>query len=84
METSEELAADTHCQVAITLNSGHAESIIRAQGKVVRLTHLPTGSGPGIGIHFEDLDPQSQSLLWRVIQYNSTGDETSEENEGKA
>jgi hypothetical protein len=70
LQSDEKLVADTPCQFAITLHSGMVESTIRGLGRVVRID-LPTSSHRGLGIHFEDMDPQSQSLLWRVIQYNS-------------
>jgi c-di-GMP-binding flagellar brake protein YcgR len=70
LQSKEELAPDTPCNFSIVLHSGTAESTIRGLGRVVRLD-LPKGSERGVGIHFEDMDPQSQSLLWRVIQYNS-------------
>jgi len=85
LQSEEELAPDTSCQFAITLHSGMVESTIRGLGRVVRLD-LPVGNYRGVGIHFEDIDPQSQSLLWRVIQYNSENakDSMARENEGAA
>ena len=64
------MAPDTPCNFSIVLHSGTAQSTIRGLGRVVRLD-LPKGIERGVGINFEDMDPQSQSLLWRVIQYNS-------------
>lgn len=70
LQAKEDLAPDTSCQFSIVLQSGTAESTIRGLGRVVRLD-VSEGSERGVGICFEDMDPESQSLLWRVIQYNS-------------
>ncbi len=70
LQAQEELVPDTPCQFSIMLHSGTTESTIRGLGRVVRLD-LSVDRERGAGIHFEDLDPESQSLLWRVIQYNA-------------
>ena len=70
LESPHEAEVGASCRFEIVLHSGRAESTICGQGKIVRLTRRPEGGERGIAVHFEDMDIQSQSLLWRVVQYN--------------
>ncbi len=69
VETDQQFALKTHCEVNIYLSSGIDDIKLEIQGIIVRQTEN------GIGIVFESMDVDTYTHLRNIVRYNS-GDES--------
>jgi len=75
IKTGQTLPVGTRGVFTLKLSMGMRSEWITGQCEIIRSVSLDDGlseedPGPGIGVKFTDLDPESSKKLYQVIRYN--------------
>jgi hypothetical protein len=80
VSTAKPLPMGAKGEFSIVLSAGMHKEKINGLYEVVRVISVDDGlsdpkNGPGIGLKFSELEPESSELLYNLIQYNQPGDD---------
>jgi hypothetical protein len=80
VSTAKPLPMGTKGEFSIVLSAGMRKEKINGMYEVVRIISVDDGlsdpkTGPGMGLKFTGLEPESSELLYNLIQYNQPGEE---------
>ena len=80
VSTAKPLPMGVKGEFSIALSAGMRKEKINGMYEVVRIISVDDGlsdpkTGPGMGLKFTGLEPESSELLYHLIQYNQPGGE---------
>lgn len=75
VKTVKPLPLGARGRFALTLSAGMKQEVIKGVCEVARVVSLDDGlseseQGPGMGLKFVELEPESSRMLYMVIRYN--------------
>jgi hypothetical protein len=80
VSTAKPLPMGARGEFSIVLSAGMHKEKINGLYEVVRVISVDDGlsdpkNGPGMGLKFSELEPESSELLYNLIQYNQPGED---------
>lgn len=80
VSTAKPLSMGVKGEFSIILSAGMRKEKINGMYEVVRIISVDDGlsdpkTGPGMGLKFTGLEPESSELLYNLIQYNQPGED---------